>query len=254
MTTAVSTTKRPASSPDNGDPPLGDPAHGADRARRAPLRTVGRVLAVAAGCYLLLAVVLIGCGLIFTHTMAHSRIGHWDDHVNTWFAGHRDATENRISGDLTFLADTLGVVVLATIVTAILLVRRWGRQAFLLVVGLGVELAVFLSTTYLVARPRPMVPHLGGTPSTFSWPSGHTAATVVVFGGMAWLVTVATPAWLARVAAWTVAVLVTAGVAWSRVYRGEHHPTDVLAGIVLGIGALVAAVRALRNPTAAASR
>jgi membrane-associated phospholipid phosphatase len=211
-------------------------------------------LAVVAASYVLLAVTLIVSGLVVTHVVAHGQVGHWDSHVNSWFAGHRSKTWNSVSADLTVLANTLGVIVVAAAVTVVLLVRRWGKFALLLVIGLGIELAVFLSTTYLVARPRPAVKHLGGTPSTFSWPSGHAAATLVLYGGIAVLVMVATRRRWLRVVAWVVAVALTLGVALSRVYRGEHHPTDTMAGVLLGAGALWAAVLALRASGLAATR
>lgn len=42
-------------------------------------------------------------------------------------------------------------------------------------------------------------------------------------------------------------VILTVAVALSRVYRGEHYPSDVLAGALLGIGALLAAVFIIRS-------
>ena len=205
------------------------------------------VAALAIGCYLTLAVTMIGLGLVVTHFLAHDAVGHWDEHVNSWFARHRSSGWNRLSGDFTLLADTFGVAVVAAAVTLVLLLRRWGKLAFLLPLGLGIELAVFLSTTYTVARPRPAVPHVGNTPSTFSWPSGHTAATLVLYGGIAVLVRVATRRRAARVTAWIVAVALMFCVALSRIYRGEHHPIDTMGGVVLGVGALWAAVTIVRT-------
>jgi undecaprenyl-diphosphatase len=211
------------------------------------------VLGVLVACYVALAAVLIGLGLVVTHVVAHGRIGHWDDHVNSWFASHRSSPWNKISADLSLAADTAGVAVVAAAVTIVLFARRWGHAALLLLIGLGVELSVFLSTTYLVARPRPQVPHLGSTPSTFSWPSGHSAATFVLYGGIAVIVMAATDRRPLRVVAWLVAIALTCAVALSRIYRGEHHPTDTMAGVALGIGALIAAVFVIRTWSAAAS-
>ncbi|HLY81648.1 MAG TPA: phosphatase PAP2 family protein [Acidimicrobiales bacterium] len=211
------------------------------------------VAVVAVGGYALLAAFLVGSGLLFTHVLAHTAVGRWDDHVNAWFAAHRSPFWTHASAVGTFVANTLGVVVVAAVVSGVLLLRKWGRLAALILIGLAIELAVFLSTTYVVARPRPQVPHLGSTPSTFSWPSGHAAATFVLYGGIAVLVALATTNWVLRVAAWVVAAAVTGAVAVSRVYRGEHHPTDVFAGVVLGIGALSAAVFALRAADAASA-
>jgi membrane-associated phospholipid phosphatase len=229
------------------------PADGRRRTRRRPqipgvlvAHPAIAVLPVITVWFLVLAVTMIGSGLLVTHLVAHGRIGHWDEHVNSWFAHHRAHTWNSVSADFTLLANTLGVVVVAAVTTVVLLIRRWGRFALLLVIGLAIELAVFLSTTYLVGRPRPDVERLGSTPSTFSWPSGHVAATLVLYCGIALLVTRATHWRVPRIAAWVIAVALTVSVALSRVYRGEHHPTDAIAGAVLGVGALWAAVLVIR--------
>lgn len=210
-------------------------------------RRAATLFAIIAGCYAGLAVTLIGSGLLFTHFLLHGPVGRWDDHVNSWFAGHRTPTWTDLSAAFSLVADTLGVIVVAVLVTVVLLVRRSARLALLLLVAMSTELAVFLSTTYLVARPRPAVPRVGSTPSTFSWPSGHVAATVVLYGGIAVLIMIATPRILPRLIAWTFAAMLTLAVALSRVYRGEHHPTDTLAGLALGLGALYAGVLVLRS-------
>ncbi len=203
-------------------------------------------LAAAAVCYVTLALTMICLGLVVTHFLAHTALGHWDEHVEDWFARHRSGLWDQASGDFTSMADTFGIAVVAAAITVVLLARRWGRATVLLPLSLGTELAVFLSTTYLVARPRPPVPHVGGTPSTFSWPSGHTAATLVLYGGAALLVTVATRRRAPRVMAWVVAVVLTGCVALSRIYRGEHHPIDTVGGALLGMGALLCALLVIR--------
>ena len=196
--------------------------------------------------FVAMGLILVGLGLLLTHVLEHGSIGVWDHHVSQWFDQHRSVRWNRITGDVTDIADTFEVAGVAAIVTILLLVRRWGRQAFLLVAGLVIELSVFLTANKIVDRPRPAVSHLGGTPSTFSFPSGHTAATIVLWGGVAVIVMVATSRWWARIVMWTLAVVLTLAVGLSRVYRGEHYPTDVMAGAVLGIGSLVAGVFIIR--------
>jgi len=196
--------------------------------------------------FAVMGVVLVALGLLITHVLEHGSIGVWDHHVSQWFDRHRSVRWNRITGDVTDIADTFEVAGVAAIVTIVLLIRRWGRWALLLIAGLAIELSVFLTANKIVARPRPAVSHLGGTPSTFSFPSGHTAATVVLYCGIALIVTVATTRWWPRFVMWTFAVVLTVAVGLSRVYRGEHYPTDVVAGLVLGIGSLVAGVFIIR--------
>jgi undecaprenyl-diphosphatase len=123
----------------------------------------------------------------------------------------------------------------------------------MLVLALALELAVFLSVTWVVARPRPDVVRLNASPSTSSFPSGHTAAATVLFAGLAIIITCCTPNMLLRVLSYVFAVAAALLVGFGRVYRGMHHPTDVMAGVVLGVGCLVVAVLVVRSVPARAS-
>jgi undecaprenyl-diphosphatase len=60
---------------------------------------------------------------------------------------------------------------------------------------------------------------------TFSFPSGHTAAAFLV----ATLLGHACPVLFPAAGMWALAV------GFSRIYLGIHYPTDVMAGIVLGV-------------------
>ncbi len=210
--------------------------------RRHGLRGAGTVVAV----YIAVSVLLVGAGVLMTHVLAYGAIGHWDDDVVSWSAHHRSAGWNRLDADVTHLANTTGIVLAACLVTAVVLAVRRSRWALLPGLGLLIEISGFLTANYAVGRPRPHVPHVGSTPSTFSWPSGHVAATVVLYGGIALLVTMATRALPARILVWLLAAVVVVAVGAARVYAGEHHPTDVLAGLVLGVAALSGAAHALR--------
>ena len=92
---------------------------------------------------------------------------------------------------------------------------------------LGLELVVFLTVSYTVGRERPNVAHLGSVPSTGSFPSGHIAATITLYGTIALLVHLVTRNRWARVTAWVWTVTAASMVGWARVYRGMHHPLDV---------------------------
>jgi undecaprenyl-diphosphatase len=107
------------------------------------------------------------------------------------------------------------------------------------------ELAAFLVASTVVKRPRPDVSHLDLHLPTSAYPSGHTAATTCLYVGLAILVIGHARGWwrwLSLVPAIAMPVL----VALSRMYRGEHHPTDLLGSLLfsaLWISALILLVR-----------
>lgn len=211
------------------------------------------MLAVASALALYAAVItvtLIAAGEIITHIGPLTR---WDERANRWFVDRRTPTWTTISFWGTFIANTLGVVVVASVITVVLAARRVGRIAAVAVCGLAIEIVVFLVTNYSVGRPRPHVEHLGSTPSTFSFPSGHAAATLVLYVGIAIMVFDRTRNRVARAVACVIAVTFPLWVGLSRIYRGQHHVTDVIAGFLMGAAALLCGLHALRHapPTTA---
>jgi undecaprenyl-diphosphatase len=119
--------------------------------------------------------------------------------------------------------------------------RHWRLAAFLLC-ALAVESGSYRATTLVIHRHRPAVHRLETLPVNASYPSGHTAAAIAVYGGIALLLTSRIANRGARAAIWAIAALIPVYVAFSRMYRGMHHPTDVAGGAIIGILALVALV------------
>ena len=83
---------------------------------------------------------------------------------------------------------------------------------------------------------------------------GHTAASVALFGGLLLLLASRIENTALRAALWIAAVAIPAFVIWARLLRGMHHATDVTAGVLMGLGALVVVVFAARAAGAAAAQ
>jgi membrane-associated phospholipid phosphatase len=214
-------------------------------------RTKGRPPAVTiAGGYLaafvVLAATITASGLLLTKAVLSDGHGRWDQSINRWLADHRVAVWNHVTSVATFMANTLPVVVLLLLVAVVLVVLHRWREALFLVGALGFELCVFLVANSVVDRPRPNVPRLDSTPSTSSFPSGHIAATLALWCGTALIVNATVRNRVVRIIAWVVAIVVSLTVAFARTYRGMHHLTDVVAGALLGVGALAASAFAVR--------
>jgi undecaprenyl-diphosphatase len=108
--------------------------------------------------------------------------------------------------------------------------RRWRPVIFLATVMFG-ELAAFLAAAAVVKRPRPDVTHLDTHLPTSAYPSGHVAATTCLYVAIAILVIGTARGWW-RYLFLIPAIAMPVLVALSRMYRGEHHPTDVLGSLI----------------------
>jgi membrane-associated phospholipid phosphatase len=199
------------------------------------------------------AVLSICLGFLVTRVLEPAwGIGAADERVNAWFAAHRTAslTDASLVGSI-----VAGGVVLPIVVGSIALVcavlRKWRIAAFL-VFALGVESASYRLTTLVVHSHRPHVARLENLPVNAGYPSGHTAAAIAVYGGLALVIASGVRHGIVRALAWTFAVAMVAFVALSRTYRGMHHPLDVAGGIALGVVALVVLVFVCRTAGATA--
>jgi membrane-associated phospholipid phosphatase len=226
-------------------------------AQRIGVRMRGRRPIVAGllvwvGAYLVLAAVVVGLGLLLTHILLAHGVGSIDRSVSHWFVSWRTSTLDtvtQIGSDLGSTGVVLGVALVAVIALAI--GKRW-RQIGFLVCALSLEFTVFLTATLFVERNRPNVPRLDATPPTSSYPSGHTAAAIALYVGLAIIIWSLVRSAAIRTIAWTLAVAVPVFVGLSRLYRGMHHLTDELASVLLGCGALLFALLATRSSVAAA--
>jgi undecaprenyl-diphosphatase len=82
-----------------------------------------------------------------------------------------------------------------------------------------------------------------------SFPSGHAALCIAVYGFLAYLWIRASKSVAEKVFAVVVVALLTTVVSLARVRLGSHWPSDIVAGAVIGIAWLVVVIVAYRGAT-----
>jgi len=228
---------------------------------------VGRRLAVLPGaghplwtylCGILLTFALIAslsivAGLLVTSVLLHIHgVAHEDESLVGFLAHHRSTglTDASLVGSI--MAGGVVLPIIAGVAALVALVGKHWRLAGFLLFALAVESGSYRTTTLVVHRHRPEVHRLETLPVNASYPSGHTAASIAIYGGIALLLTSRMADRRAQVAIWIVAALIPVYVAFSRMYRGMHHPLDVLGGVMIGIAAVSALVLVTRASGSAA--
>lgn len=190
--------------------------------RHGPPVLLGMVVAVA---------VVVGVGAVL---LGIGAIESWDERTVADVAARRTALGDTLTEWGTWLAETVPVAALS-LATAFVAWRRWRTWAapLFVAVAVGGEKLIYLIASLIVGRDRPAVPTLGTTTATRSYPSGHVASAVSLYGAIALLVGLLVARhW--RVVLWVVVVAIAAVVAVCRVYRGFHYPLDVIVGATLG--------------------
>ena len=250
------TLSTPASSPPRGHPAASRTALDVPVLDQKPGRLGGRLAALPGNDHpvwtyvlgILFAVVAIAslsivAGLLVTRVLLHVHGVAADDERFIGFLAH-----HRSSGltDASLVGSTMAGGVVLPIVAAVgaliaVAAKHWRLAGFLLF-ALAVESASYRATTLVIHRHRPEVLRLEKLPVNASYPSGHTAASIAVYGGLALLLTSRIRNRKAQVAIWVVAILIPVFVAFSRMYRGMHHPLDIAGGVVIGIAAVSALV------------
>ncbi|KIR62695.1 phosphatase PAP2 family protein [Micromonospora haikouensis] len=194
----------------------------------------------------LLLSVMVLLGVLVTRVFAHTWPLTVEDAVNRELAADRTAGWNNVSLVFSTLASTQLIVLVTAIVAVVLrlVLHRW-REPLFLCAAVSAQALVFLLTTMAIDRRRPAVEHMDVSPPTSSFPSGHTSAAVALYVGIAVLLALRARSTPAKVAWWALLVLVPVGVALTRMYRGMHHPSDVLASFLNGGTCVVIMARAV---------
>jgi undecaprenyl-diphosphatase len=148
-------------------------------------------------------------------------------------------------------AGSFGVIWLVLLGAVAAFGKKTGRKIALAgLVALAIGFASSTLLKDLTMRPRPFlsldeVRLLVSAPHSYAFPSGHTTSAFAAASGTA----LAAKKLLKRVPLWGWAMLPLAvAIAYSRIYVGVHWPTDVAAGMLLGLASGWAGARlALRH-------
>jgi undecaprenyl-diphosphatase len=229
-----------------------EPAMGGKSAKDdGPARRYGRIAAGVLVAWVLILGIIVGIGELITKDGNGNVLG--DKTIPRWFAAHRTPSWTHWSLIFTTLGATTAILIVSVVTCVVFLAvtRRWRPVVFLAVVMFG-ELAAFLAAAAVVKRPRPDVTHMDTHLPTSAYPSGHVAATTCLYVAIAILVIGHAHGWW-RYLFLIPAIAMPILVALSRMYRGEHHPTDVLGSLIFA-GLWLTATTLLIKPNEDADR
>lgn len=190
-------------------------------------RILGRL-----GLAILFAIIAMAVFIKLAHEVGEGETRQIDGAAMLYFRTHHNPLFFSVMTAVSWLAGPIfQSVVLIGCVAYFAATKRFRPQGLtMLIGGIGGALLI-VGLKRLFHRPRPEVifQHLG-----YSFPSGHSFFAVIVYGMLAyWLTQNVSPR--RRRLIWDLAVAGILLVGFSRVFIGEHYPSDVVAGFLVAL-------------------
>lgn len=192
-----------------------------------PVRTTVPLIFMIAGMILFLA------DSLFIATGAASSMDH---SVVTLMASLRTGAMVAVSRLFTTIGSTVATVIIVILAAAAFWLTKHQVQAYLLVGSIIGSAIITWIIKHLVHRARPAATYQVGTvEDPYSFPSGHSVNSTVLYGTLAIIVLYSALTATQRIWATVLCVLMPLFVGLSRIVLCQHWTTDVLAGWILGI-------------------
>ena len=193
-------------------------------------------------------VVIVGFGFLLKGPL--KSFSTWENGISTSFEDGRTETWNTITKFMSMIGNTEYVIAVGVIVCAIV----WWRTkewwfAVVPLVAISLQATVFVIATTVVGRERPPVERLDPTPPTSSYPSGHVGAATALYVSFALMATRISNVVVRRVVI-VLCILAPLLVSYARLYRGAHHVSDIVVGLLNGLLCALLAWNYLRREPA----
>jgi undecaprenyl-diphosphatase len=198
-----------------------------------------RDLRAAVGVVLLAGILAAAAGTaLFAWFAAHVRSGRtqgWDEAFLRYLAEHRIPWLESTLVEVTLLGTATVVVAIAGVAALFLALTRHKASAALLLSSTAGSVILNNVLKTFFDRPRPQIFTWGTHALTTSFPSGHAMSAATVYATIAYLVARLEKRRSTRRVTYVVATLFIVAISFSRLYLGVHYPSDVLAGLVVGL-------------------
>lgn len=174
----------------------------------------------------------------FAELARHVRAGAtqpFDVAVLRWFGARHAPLLDSIMLEITALGTDVVIVVVVGVASMFLWLTRHRHSAALLWIATvgGMLLNPILKHGF--DRPRPHIFAWLTAASSYSFPSGHAMNSAVAYATLAYLAARLQKTIWGRLLTTLGAALVILLVCASRLYLGVHYPSDVVAGLVVGL-------------------
>lgn len=182
-------------------------------------------------------ILLISLFLINTLWVAFGDPWGFDNTFHSTLMHLYSLNTNEIMKIFTFFGSSLWIIALALGLFIVFYYRKKHHHAYSLAFLIIISTVINNLVKIIIRRPRPSYMMVNET--TFSYPSGHTMASVTLYSFLVYLIIKSNIPKKYKIFYSTLLILIMIAVMLSRIYLGAHYLTDVLGGLYLSLGILV---------------
>ena len=156
-----------------------------------------------------------------------------DDSVHNFVMKFSSEMTTKFMKIFTFLGSTPFITLLCILVFVILLYKKQKEYAYKCAGILVISTLMNNIVKVIVRRPRPE--YITVVENTFSYPSGHTMASVTLYGFLIYFLLKSKISKSYKVVFSIILGIIPVLVGMSRIYLGAHYFSDVFGGALLSI-------------------
>ena len=156
-----------------------------------------------------------------------------DDSVHNFIIRFASEMTTKFMKIFTFLGSTPFITLLCVLVFVILLYKKQKEYAYKCAGILVISTLINNIVKVIVRRPRPE--YITVVENTFSYPSGHTMASVTLYGFLIYFILKSKISKTYKIVFSIVLGIIPVLVGISRIYLGAHYFSDVFGGVLLSI-------------------
>lgn len=189
-------------------------------------------------------ILIVGAVLAVIGTLAFAQLGEWvkqgstqavDVAILKWFGAHHTTLLTAAAVELTYLGTGTVVLMIVGVSALFLWHTEHKHSARLLLAAVAGNILLNGVLKLFFHRARPDVFAWQTVAVSSSFPSGHAMSATVCYGTVAYLVIRLQKHRISRIATLLAAVIIILLICTTRLYLGVHYPSDVIAGIIVGL-------------------
>lgn len=156
-----------------------------------------------------------------------------DDSVHNFVMRFYSEMTTKFMKVFTFLGSTPFIILLCVLVFVILIYKKQKEYAYKCMGILVISTLINNIVKVIVRRPRPE--YITVVENTFSYPSGHTMASVTLYGFLIYFILKSKISKTYKIIFSVILGIIPVLVGISRIYLGAHYFSDVFGGALLSI-------------------